>query len=70
MEQGDKKPDLWNNDPSKWVFGIFYFNKDDKRIFPPKRLPFLGWTINFANPYSVLIFIGIILSIVLISYLN
>jgi len=27
----------WHNDPSNWKFGIFYFNKNDKRIFPPKK---------------------------------
>lgn len=39
---------------NNWKFGIFYYNKDDKRLFPPKRNKFLGWTVNIANPYSVL----------------
>lgn len=43
------------NDNSHWKFGIFYYNKDDKRIFCPKRIPMMGWTINFANPYSIII---------------
>ncbi len=38
-----------------WKLGVFYYNKDDKRIFPPKRNPMLGWTINFANPYALII---------------
>ncbi len=33
---------------------VFYFNPNDKRIFPPKRIPSLGWTVNFANPYSII----------------
>ncbi|MGZ3904957.1 MAG: DUF5808 domain-containing protein [Bacteroidia bacterium] len=57
------------NDPSKWKFGVFYFNKDDKRIFPPKRNPYLGWTINFANPYSILVVGLILFLIVLIGFL-
>jgi uncharacterized membrane protein len=44
----------WKNDPSLWKWGLFYYNPSDKRIFPPKRIGFLGWTINFANPLSVL----------------
>ena len=61
--------DEWHNDPSNWVWGIFYFNKKDARIFPPKRLSFLGWTVNFANPYSVLTLIGLIVLITIISNL-
>jgi uncharacterized membrane protein len=55
----------WRKDPANWILGIFYFNKKDKRIFPSKRLSFLGWTVNFANPLSVLTLVVIILSIIL-----
>jgi len=41
----------WDDD-SYWKWGILYFNKEDKRVFPPKR-DGLGWTVNFANPLSV-----------------
>ncbi|RAR70215.1 DUF5808 domain-containing protein [Flavobacterium aciduliphilum] len=54
----------WNKDPNNWKWGVFYFNKEDKRIFPPKRIPWMGWTINFANPISILFFI-LILSLTL-----
>lgn len=43
----------WNSDEF-WIWGIFYYNKDDKRLFPPKRNPWMGYTTNFANPKSVL----------------
>ncbi len=64
----NQKPDLdtlnkWHDDPSNWKFGIFYYNKEDKRIFPPKRLAILGWTVNFANPYSYLSLIGLLIVI-------
>ena len=55
----NKKP---NN---RW--GIFYFNKEDKRIFPPKSSG-LGWTLNFANPYSYSIIIIIVIILVIIGY--
>ena len=57
MDTTNKKPsketiDAWHKDPTNWKLGIFYFNREDKRIFPPKRIAMLGWTINFANPFS------------------
>ena len=54
------------NNPDHWILGLFYFNKNDQRLFPPKRFKYLGWTINFANPYSIfayLILIGAVLGI-------
>lgn len=64
------KPNLeQDNDPNNWKWGIFYFNRNDKRIFPPKRSRMLGWTINFANPYSVLAFIAILVGVVYIDIL-
>lgn len=42
------------NDSNNWKFGIFYFNTDDKRIFVPKRIEWMGITLNFANPKAYL----------------
>jgi uncharacterized membrane protein len=53
--------------PSHYKWGIFYYNKDDKRIFPPKRNPNLGWTINFANPYSFLAFVALLVAVYFFS---
>ena len=44
----------------KWVWGIFYFNKYDDGIFPPKRNPIMGLTINFANWKSILAFLALL----------
>ena len=61
--------DLWHDDPNNWKLGVFYFNKLDKRIFPPKRIQGMGWTVNFANPWSILSIVGIIaLILLLIKY--
>lgn len=59
--------DEWEKDSNNWILGIFYFNKKDKRLFLPKRIKFLGWTLNFANPYSYLFLIGIIALIVILE---
>jgi len=53
----------WHKDPNNWKLGIFYFNKADKRLLPPKRISYLGWTINFANPYSIMILILILIAV-------
>lgn len=54
----------WHKDPNNWKWGSFYYNKEDNRLFPPKRIPWMGWTINFANWKSIGAFVllfGIIL---------
>jgi uncharacterized membrane protein len=55
------------SDPNNWKLWIFYFNKNDKRIFPPKRYGLFGCTINFTNPISILLNISIVVAIVLIA---
>lgn len=52
--------DKWQNDPDNWIWGIFYYNPEDSRLFPPKKIKQLGWTINFANPNSVFLVIVLI----------
>ena len=64
-EEKDKQPyDNGYYDASNWKLGLFYFNPKDKRIFPPKRLG-IGWTINFANPFSIL---ALIIVFLIVSY--
>lgn len=58
-EWRDKDPDKetsekWQKDPNNWIWGIFYFNKQDKRIFVSKKIEWMGTTLNFANPKSFL----------------
>ena len=50
----------WHQDPNNWIWGIFYYNKEDNRIFSPKRIAWMGWTVNFANPISVSVFLCIL----------
>ena len=56
----------WRLDPKNWIWGLFYFNKADKRIFPPKRIAWMGWTVNFANPYSILTMVAVVLFLILV----
>ncbi len=53
-EWRDKDPDKetaekWKKDPNNWIWGIFYYNKDDKRLFVSKKIEWMGTTLNFAN---------------------
>ncbi|APA00850.1 DUF5808 domain-containing protein [Flavobacterium commune] len=62
----DEKPsketlEKWSKDPNNWIWGMFYYNPKDKRIFPPKKIEWMGFTTNFANPKSVLTLIGMML---------
>ena len=68
-EADQKKYQEWHADPKNWKWGIFYYNKEDKRILPPKRIGWLGWTINFANTWSVVVFILLLAAIASISLL-
>src|SRR5258706_642397 len=61
--QDQEKYNAWHDDPANWKLGVFYFNPKDNRIFPPKKIESFGWTVNFANPCSILAPIGIILLI-------
>lgn len=40
------------SDPKNWK-GLFYINRKDKRLFPPKSSGF-GYTVNLANPWSII----------------
>ena len=60
VKPGKETKDAWHADPSNWYLGVLYFYNKDKRIFVPKRFSFLGWTVNFANPYSILALLGVI----------
>ena len=66
-------PDKLDNkrtNPEYYKWGIFYFNPQDSRIIFPKRIPWMGWTLNFANLWSYIIILGIIGCAVLIGYLD
>ena len=52
-----------------YKFGIFYYNPNDGRIIVPKRIKYLGWTLNFANPLAYGIIIAIFAIIFLVKQL-
>jgi uncharacterized membrane protein len=48
----------WFRNDVYWKWNLFYFNKEDSRMFPPKRYQEIGATINFANKKSI---VGLVL---------
>jgi uncharacterized membrane protein len=62
------KFDRMRTDPEFYKWGIFYFNPQDSRIVLPKRNPWMGWTMNFANLWSYVIILFIIGIAILIGY--
>lgn len=59
----------WRKDPDNWIWGLFYYNKVDRLLLPPKRNPIMGFTVNFANTKSVLFFVTMMLFFLLIVFL-
>jgi uncharacterized membrane protein len=39
-------------------YGEVYFCKKDPRIIVPKRIRWMGWTVNLAHKSGVLLFVG------------
>lgn len=69
MTDQQQKYDEWHQDPNNWKWGAFYYNKEDDRLLPPKRIKAMGWTVNFANTKSVILFFIMLMSIPLIGWL-
>jgi uncharacterized membrane protein len=70
MTQDEINEKEWGN-PDNWAGPGFYFSKRDSRVWVPKSIPWMGWTLNIARPmgaYLLLAFIiGIPLFIIIIS---
>ncbi|HEU0126511.1 MAG TPA: hypothetical protein VFQ56_09400 [Flavobacterium sp.] len=67
QEPTEEQKNNWNQDPENWIWGLFYYNPRDKRMFPPKKIKEFGWTINFANPNSVFLAVVLILILMILS---
>jgi uncharacterized membrane protein len=57
-------------DPTNYRFGIFYFNRKDKRVIVPKRFAVMGWTLNFGNIFSWLLILSMVAIGLTFSFLN
>lgn len=53
--------------PENYKWGFIYYNPEDSRVMVPKISPAMGWTFNFANPITYIIFIANIILVILTS---
>ena len=61
---------LGRSNPENYKWGVLYSNPQDTRLVVRKRNEWLGWTLNFSNPVTYLIIIGILLLVILLGYLE
>ena len=70
MNSGFEQEEIWRKDLNNWkIFYLFYFNKNDNRIFVSKYRSWMGITVNFANPKSYLALAAIILFFGFITFM-
>jgi uncharacterized membrane protein len=62
LEKETRKP--MTDNPNNWK-GPVYFNRKDYRLIVPKHNPAMGWTLNFASPYTYLTVAIVIIILVL-----
>jgi uncharacterized membrane protein len=64
-----ENPDNWSG--PAWL--SVYFSKRDSRIWVPKQMPWMGWTVNLGRPggvaWLVVTIIGLPLLVVLVIVL-
>ena len=61
MQESNKDTlDNRHKDPKNWRWNLFYFNKEDNRIFVSKPIESMGITLNFANPKTYLAILAMI----------
>jgi hypothetical protein len=53
--------DCWK-DPHNWKWRVYYC-KADPRVIVPRRLMWMGWTVNFARP-SAIPWVGLLVAVV------
>jgi predicted Ser/Thr protein kinase len=87
MQQGGPRPapagdqDAINDaewrDPRNWTgpkWLSVYYSKRDSRVWVPKQIPMLGWTVNLGHPKGLAVLLGLILFLTLlpavIAYLS
>ena len=49
MTQDEINKNEWRN-PDNWSGAGFYFSKKDSRVWVPKSISWMGWTLNIARP--------------------
>jgi uncharacterized membrane protein len=70
MTQQEINEQEWKN-PNNWSESLvgFYFSKRDSRVWVPKSIPWMGWTLNLAKPAGARWMLGFLAGIPLLTVL-
>jgi len=60
--------ELDENQPNHYKWGFLYYDPADHRGIVPKRVAWMGWTFNFASPFTYLIILAVIGFVLLMKY--
>jgi hypothetical protein len=52
------------NDPHNWKWHVYYC-RADPRVIVPRRLKWMGWTVNFARP-SAIPLVGLLVAVLVV----
>lgn len=66
IKEDSEGDDLYKDDDDKWVWGMFYYNKNDLALMVEKRVG-IGYTINFANKKAIILLVLLIVLIIIFS---
>lgn len=59
-DEGEKDTGLTHrDDDTYWKGGLFYVNRDDPALLVARRFG-LGWTLNFGNPRTAMLLVGVL----------
>jgi len=68
MKKHSKRNHDGSDEPNHYKWGFLYFDPADHRVIVPKRIAWMGWTFNFASPFTYIIIILITGLIILLEY--
>jgi len=58
------------HDMQNYKWNAFYYNPDDTRVIVPRRLPFMGFSLNFARKESYLVLFITLSAVFLLTQLG
>lgn len=61
MNQQDVDEVEWRN-PANWSAGL-YFSKRDSRVWVPKQIRWMGWTLNLGTKIGAYLLIGLLIGL-------
>ncbi len=69
-DEGEKDTGLTHRDDDRyWRGGLFYVNREDPALLVARRFG-VGWTLNFGNPRTAMLLVGLVALIALLITLR